>query len=144
MIELFFKLKAKLGIKDDVRHISELNKKIQFFESEKGLLLPADLAEYFKMLGNKPVKIDDQLYQFYTLDDFKRIGNELTFEGMEDCFVFADYMFHLFDYAIRLYPDRRDINEVYGLCGNKYVLIANSFTEFLNLYLEDSLVLTNI
>lgn len=144
LIELFAKLKEKLGIRDSRRHISELDKKILLFESKNGLFLPEDLAEYFKMVGDKAVKIDDQLYQFYTIDAFKGIGKGLTLKDSEDCFVFADYMFHLFDYAIRLYPNRRDINEVYGICGDKYSLVANSFTEFLNLYFEDSPALKNI
>jgi len=121
-----------------------LDKKILVFESKNGLSLPVDLIEYFKTLGDKAVKIDDQLYQFYTIDDFKGLGKVLTLENGENCFVFADYMFHLFDYAIQLYPDRRTVNEVYGICGDKYKLIANSFTEFLNLYFESSVVLQNI
>ncbi|HVU83383.1 MAG TPA: hypothetical protein VHC50_00990, partial [Puia sp.] len=90
------------------------------------------------------IKIDDQLYQFYTIDTFKGVGKIETLEGSGNCFVFADYMFHLFDYAIRLYPDRRNFNEVYGICGDKYSLVANSITEFLNLYFEDSPMLKNI
>jgi hypothetical protein len=144
LIELFAKLKQKLGIMDRRRSISDLDKQILLFESKNGLFLPVDLAEYFKMLGDEAVKIDEQLYQFYPIDDFKGIGKELTLEHSEECFVFADYMFHLFDYAIRLYPDRRDINEVYGICGDKYSLVANSFTEFLDLYFEDSPALKNI
>lgn len=65
-------------------------------------------------------------------------------ENSSNCFVFADYMFHLFDYAIRLYPYKRSDNEVYGICGDKYRLMATSFAGFLKLYLGNSIELMNI
>jgi hypothetical protein len=55
----------------------------------------------------------------------------------KNCFVIANYSCHLFAYAIRLYPDKADINEVYVVCGDEYKVIANSFTEFIDLYLKN-------
>jgi len=62
----------------------------------------------------------------------------------ENCFVFADYMSHLFAYAIRLYQHSEDFNEVYLICGDKYKIVASSFSEFLKLYFDDSMDLKTI
>ncbi|HEY4149570.1 MAG TPA: hypothetical protein VGM41_11600, partial [Chitinophagaceae bacterium] len=126
MTKLITKLKQQLGIKDGKKPAIEPDKRILLFESQNDLLLPADLTEYFKCLGDTVVEIDDNLYQFYTIDEFKSVKKELshwggipdyrniinTLEGTENCFVFAEYMFHLYAYAIRLYKDKRNANEI--------------------------------
>lgn len=158
MTELITRLKQQLGIKDSKRPTMEADKRILLFESENDLLLPPDLTEYFKLVGNTVVEISDDLYQFYTIDEFKSIKKGLshwggipdyrniinTLEGTENCFVFAEYMFHSFAYAIRLYKDKRDVNEIYSICGDSYRIIANSFSDFLNLYFEDSIKLYDL
>ncbi len=64
--------------------------------------------------------------------DYSNIVN--TLEGFQDCFVFADHMFHLFAYAIRLNKESAVKNEVYAICGDQYKIIAGNFTEFMKLY----------
>jgi len=53
-------------------------------------------------------------------------------------------MSHLFAYAIRLYQHSEDFNEVYLICGDKYKIVASSFSEFLKLYFDDSMDLKTI
>lgn len=47
-------------------------------------------------------------------------------------------MFCMFSYAIRLNQDKNSLNEVIIICGAEHKVIAHSFTEFLDLYLDDS------
>jgi len=147
-------MKNYWGKKND-KSFFELINKFTIFESENGLLIPSDLCEYFKMMDNAIHDLGKDLYQFYVFDEFKNVEKELgnwggvpdytnivnTLKQSKDCFVFADYMSHLFAYAIRLHKTKTEINEVYLICGDKYKVIANSFSEFLGLYLSDSMVL---
>ncbi len=64
-----------------------------------------------------------------------------TLEGYKNCFVFGDYMFHIFSYAIRLNSSESGKNEIYIICGDKYKVIANSFSDFVRLYVSDSIEL---
>jgi hypothetical protein len=107
------------------------------------------------LLDNAANELDKDLYEFYSFDKFGSVRKELahwggvpdyrnivnTLNQCENCFVFADYMFHLFTYAIRLYQNATVINEVYIICGDKYKIIANSFAGFLDLYFDDSMEL---
>jgi len=70
------------------------------------------------------------------MPDYRNIVH--TPGGCEHCFVFADYMAHLFTYAIHLYPDKAANNEVYLICGDKYKVAAISFSAFMDLYLNDA------
>lgn len=148
-------LKELLGEKNHNKSYTEFNNNLLLFESENGLLIPPDLAEYFRLLDNATNELDKDLYQFYSFDQFKSVEKELalwngipnysnlinTLEHCENCFVFADYMSHLFAYAIRLYHNTIDFNLVYMICGDKYKVIANSFSAFLDLYFDDSMEL---
>ena len=64
-----------------------------------------------------------------------------TLEFCDQLYVFANYQCHLFSYAIHLHPSASQQNDVYILCGKDYRIIANSFSEFIKLYLEDSIEL---
>ncbi|GAO45383.1 SMI1/KNR4 family protein [Flavihumibacter petaseus] len=118
------------------------------FEKSSGVCIPEDLKEYFNYLGQSQMTYNDELYQFRTLKNFETVNKNLVnFRGLPDfgnlfytlpsyknCFVIADYMFHMFAYLIRLYPEPTDHNEIYIVCGDRHQIIANSFTEFLRLY----------
>lgn len=152
------KLKELLGTKDKRKSHSELSKKISLFESENNLLIPQNLIDFFFLLDNVNHELDKDLYQFYPFNQFKSVERGLahwgglpdyrnivaTLEQCENCFVFADYMSHLFAYAIRLNRNITDFNEVYLICGDKYKILANSFSGFLELYLNDSIELKTI
>lgn len=130
---------------------------IYTFQRINGLILPADIVNYFMEL-NGTSDYDDRFFKFYSFIEFKSVKDELgEWEGAPDyrnivntlrnhgeCFVFSDYNCHLFTYAIRLKNDQSSINEVYIIYGDKFELIAKSFSEFLDLYLSDSPVLYNL
>lgn len=127
------------------------NENVSFFSLSNNILLPPDLVEYFVKLNGTSDGYDGRLFKFYPLSQFKTIKNELGAWGgvpdyrnlvkrlndHEHCYVFADYSFHLLSYAVRLYPYSSTINEIYVLCGEEFKIIANSFTEFVSLYLDD-------
>ena len=141
--------------KDIINPSPELSEKLLSFRLNSGLMMPEDLVEYFTLLDNFSDKMDSNLYQFYGMDEFKSIDKELahwggipdyrnivnTLKQCENCFVIADYMLSLFAYAIRLYPEETEVNEIYIICGDKNKVIANSLSEFLDLYFDDSIEL---
>jgi hypothetical protein len=125
------------------------------FEAEKGLIIPGDVKDYFLSNNGTDGNYNEDLYCFYNFKQFTSIETALkdwngipdysnlvnTFENSKDCFVLADYMFHTFVYAIRLYKEVTDKNEVYVLCGDQFKMIASSFTDFIQLYTDQSVEL---
>jgi hypothetical protein len=125
------------------------------FQSKNNLVIPTDLVDYFKNLNGSNDEYDDKFYKFYSLSTFKSINDDLkNWKGVPDYsniintladykyyFVFADFSFTMFSYAIRLYVENSFRNEVIVLCGDEYKIIANSFSEFIDLYLNDSVEL---
>lgn len=152
------KLEELLGIKTPRKSCSRINDKIVSFELKNNLKLPSDLTDYFRLLDNAANELDKDLCFFYSFDKFKSVGKELahwagvpdyrnivnTLNQYENCFVFGDYMSHLFAYAIRLHENKTEFNEVYLICGDKYKILANSFSGFMDLYLDDSIELKTI
>ncbi len=144
-----------LGIESNSPSPSFTGSEIFQFQKSIELVLPDDLKEYFSILGDSKSQYNENLYRFFSLKDFKRISEELTsLDGIPDysnivntlrdykeCFVFADYMYHMFSYAIRLHIKSAEKNEIYIICGDRYRIIANSFTEFIELYLSNSIKL---
>jgi hypothetical protein len=127
---------------------------IQTFQNKNDVLLPSDLSEYFKKLNGTSEEYTDELYEFYSIERIKKVSEEfekwhgipnyqslLNLSEIENLFVFANYSFNLFAYAIKLYHEKMEINEVFVLCGDNYKKIANSFSEFIELYLNDSIEL---
>ena len=118
------------------------------FSKHHSLLLPSDLADYFESI-NGAQQYDSNFFRFYPLEDFKSIWDTYSdwegipdfkavvgvLPGYENVFVVADYSIHVFSYCIRLLPFASSNNEVYVVCGPKYKIVANSFTEFIDLYM---------
>ncbi|MCQ6959456.1 SMI1/KNR4 family protein [Mucilaginibacter aquariorum] len=119
------------------------------FETDHNLIIPGDLKEYFRSSNIKSLNdYSDFLFEFYGIDEFKSVKDEVGDYGgipdyrnivnvlpqHENCFVFAEYMIHSGVYAIRLFKDRADKNEVYAIIGSEYKQVADSFTEFIILY----------
>lgn len=131
-----------------------IDAEISEFQIKNNLLVPKDMWEYFSLLKTTK-KYNERLYQFYPLVEFKSIDQELKYfsgtpdysriaqslESYKNCFVFADYMFHMFTYAIRLSENLTENNDVYVICGERYKIIANTFTDFINLYSTESIEL---
>lgn len=131
------------------------DEEILFFQSNNKILLPADLINYFKILNGTGEEYDGSLFQFYSISQVKRVNDEYkdwlgipdyknifsTLKESERYYVFANYSFHLFAYVIKLYPESSINNEVLVLCGDEFKKIANSFSEFIELYQNDSIEL---
>jgi hypothetical protein len=125
---------------------------ITSFETKYGLLLPEDLISYFKDFNGTNDEYDENLFRFFSFSQFKSISEELIFwngvpdysdigntlQDFDKYFVIVDYQFHLYTYVIRLYSIVSKKNDVLVLCGSEFEQIANSFSEFLDLYLAQS------
>ena len=128
------------------------NKEVNLFQAENNLIIPQDLLEYFLSLNGTNEQYDKNFCQFYSFDHFKSINDELknwsgspdysniinTLKDYEDYFPFADYHCHFLSYVIRLHKDKTAENEIIVVCGDAYKHIANSFSEFIDLYLKDA------
>ncbi|WP_316838577.1 SMI1/KNR4 family protein [Pedobacter gandavensis] len=124
---------------------------LRSFQKENNVIIPEDLMTYFKSLNGTGGECTNELYEFYSIDRIVKVKDEfknkkgipdykglLAINEISKLYVFANFTFDLFVYAIKLYPDFSDENEVYILCGEKYQKIANSFSEFVELYLNDA------
>jgi cell wall assembly regulator SMI1 len=124
---------------------------IMLFERNENVLLPEDLREYFLVFKGTANEYDEQWFCFYALKEFYSLDKKFadwqgvpnyrdilkSLDGHENCFVFADYQCHLFSYAIRLYQKKSAKNEVYAISGGEFKIIAESFGEFMEKYLND-------
>ena len=91
------------------------------------------------------------MFTFFKFDEFKTVIEDVgdyggapdytnivnTLPKHESCFVFAEYFTHLMIFAIRLYENSSNQNEVYTICGDEHKLIANSFDGFISIYKND-------
>jgi len=127
---------------------------IRSFELKNNVILTSDLKDYFKTLNGTGEEYTDELYEFYSIEKVKKVSEEFRdWEGVpnyqslikndvtKDLFVFANFSFNQFVYAIKLSPEETDDNEVYILCGGDYKKIAKTFSEFIDLYLNNSIQL---
>ena len=131
----------------------ELNNTEQMFlfQLRNQLVIPDDLLAYFSLNNSEIDNYNQDMFVFYKFDEFKSVQEEVgNFGGVpdftniintlphhQDCFVFADYSITVSVYAIRLYKTRSSTNEIYAIIGDKYKIVANSFSEFIKFYEED-------
>lgn len=112
---------------------------IKQFETLHRVTLPADLKEYFlTMDGNGGTSQD--MFEFLSLNKLKLVhdawNNSTDFP---DCFIFADYCISCWAYAIRLTLHAETNNPVFNLEAKSKTPIANSFSDFMELYLESEM-----
>ncbi|MDB5269597.1 MAG: hypothetical protein JWP58_2637 [Hymenobacter sp.] len=120
------------------------------FEASRNVKLPDDLRNYFKFVNGMDGEVDDGFYEFYSLNKVEDVVTLLGGYGIprhgesiaminnpENCFVLADYSINLIAYVIRLNHVDSERNEVYAICGSTYEIIAESFSDFISLYLEN-------
>ncbi|AHJ95563.1 hypothetical protein Hsw_PA0230 (plasmid) [Hymenobacter swuensis DY53] len=113
------------------------------------------MVRYFTLVNGTGGKYDEPFFCFNSLAEVTSVAERFhdyhgvpkysdllhTWPEHKQFYVFADYMIHLFAYAIRLDAGASSTHPVYVLCGGEYRPIAESFTEFLALYKRDSAVL---
>jgi len=147
--DLFYRV---LGTQQNPKEYSDVENVIFRFQKSSGFTLPKDLKCFFSIAESFGKQYNEEMYRFLSANEFRRIDEALSdFRGVPDysnivntlpeykeCFLFADYMFCMFAYAIRLSEKGSEANDIYIICGDKYKIIASSFTEFLHLYLSGS------
>jgi hypothetical protein len=117
--------------------------RIEAFEVEHGVQLPDDLRVYFSRCdgiegGTSATGHVRELMDFWPLAQLERLGPpSLLLPGdlgaADAYFAFADYSIHAAVFAIRLTADARAKNPV---ILEDLVCLADSFTDFIHVYLE--------
>lgn len=110
------------------------------FESENGLVLPADFKRYLAVLNGLPdFGSDDNFIFFWPFERINSLAKErpnLTDLDTDRYFIFADWSISCHEYVIRLSNDARDATPVF-VTYNPVQQIASSFSEFIERYLSD-------
>lgn len=124
---------------------------IEAFELRYQVRLPFDLRDYYLQINGMdihwPHAQDRNGFSFWPLEKVKTVPEEARshtngwshFLGAEHHFIFADYLDWSWAYAIHLSPEVSHDNPV-SLIGKPEapIKIANSFSDFIGLYLVDS------
>ena len=115
---------------------------IRAFESKYGLTLPADLRAYFSMADGSGEEMDEDLYRFWSLAEFKPVHEELSDVNSDrfsypGCFVFADHCISCWDYAVKITQGFTDSGPVFRVTGGPVPgePMAATFVEFVESYL---------
>ncbi|MEC5173755.1 SMI1/KNR4 family protein [Chryseobacterium nepalense] len=121
---------------------------IKIFQKKYNVEVPKDLQDYYLEINGSGNETLNNLYEFYSIHRTKKIHEELinwkgipdysklNFTGMENVFVFGAYEFNLYAFGIKLHQNLSFETSVFILCGENFRLIANNFTEFVDLYLN--------
>lgn len=122
------------------------------FEKNNNVCLPEDFKTYLKYLNGTNGNSDNNMFEFYSIDKVIRIDNEFeswgdstlfgdTLKSIQDLksyYFFSNYSFQLFIFAVRLSFNKEIDNEILIISPKEHKKIANSFSEFVELYLENS------
>lgn len=124
---------------------------LQTFEARYGVVLPKDFRDYFLsvdgMLQIANHECDPDGFGFYPLVRVKNVVEEYAelskmtpsnASNPQTYFVFVDYLQWSWAYAIRLSNDVSQLNEVIHVGTIRPKVIANSFSEFVDMYLKDA------
>ena len=118
---------------------------IRAFESKNGIVLPADLREYFLTVDGMEDELDPGTNRFWPLEMVKLVSEELndihsdrwSYPG---CFIFADHCIWCLAWAVRFGSEPLEVSEpVFQVTGDKVPgrMIAPSFTAFVEMYLAN-------
>lgn len=116
---------------------------LESFEKKNGVVLPADLRDYFlEVNGMKPDTSDDALIRFWMLEEVRALpdaapeyADSRYLERPESLFLFADFSLWAHAYAIRLTAAPSEKNEVFIIGSDSPILLFQSFSEFVDCYL---------
>lgn len=128
---------------------------VALFEIKHDVSLPDDMIGYFKLLNGTGGDCAINLYAFYSIHRIKNVVDAFrdqdgvpSYKNLasilpdsDGIYVFADFQFNFYAYGIRLYSRPSVKNEVFVLCGDAYKQIADSFSEFIDLYMANSIAL---
>jgi hypothetical protein len=119
---------------------------INLWEVNNKAILPDDMKAFFLEINGMTLNsCDKDLIRFWSLGELKplkTLSSELAVSSYisrpDTIYIFADYTIMSHFYAIRLTAsEQKDCNEIYVIGYSKPLLVANSFTTFLKLYLND-------
>jgi hypothetical protein len=128
-------------------------KDIQTFESRYNVILPNDFRDYFLstngMLQDARNECDHNGFGFYPLGRVKTVVEEYkalkpagsispNISNPQTYFVFVDYLQWCWDYAIHLSNDASESNEVIHVGTLEPKVVAQSFSEFVDLCVKDA------
>jgi hypothetical protein len=110
------------------------------FESEHGVVLPADFRRYLAVVNGLPdTGSDDNFIFFWPLERMNSLAKEYpnsTESDTDRYFIFADWSISCHEYVIRLSNDVNAATPVF-VTYNPVQQIATSFSEFIERYLKD-------
>jgi hypothetical protein len=118
------------------------------FEARHAVKLPSDMRDYLLQLdgtgGSWPDDQDPKGFSFWQLIQIRPVNDELASKGLsalpglERYFVFADFLTWLWAYAIQLDAKESLVNRVVLIGKDHPIHVADSFSEFVDLYLQNS------
>ncbi|HZH03056.1 MAG TPA: SMI1/KNR4 family protein [Myxococcaceae bacterium] len=119
---------------------------LEGFEARSGLVLPSDLREFLELTNG--VDSDDHGFSFWPLEAYESFSRQHARHAVgcpgvpepDRYHVFCDYLHWSWAYAIRLgrAGDTDSGGRVVPVGMTQMFTVANSFTEFVDLYLNDS------
>lgn len=124
---------------------------IDSFESHYDVRIPEDFRDYVSIIdGIEDGNWDSEMISFWPLHCVRSVPEALTpFAGVPDYsriarrlneagsyFVFADYLIWSHVYAIRFGKRGSDKSPILWICGSKYYSVAESFSDFLQIYFD--------
>ena len=117
---------------------------IAAFEQRYSITLPNDVITCYQHMNGSDEYTDLNAgwLRFWPLNEWKPVADEfptdpsVTEEPLVDAFVCADHGISAWFYAIDLDPRR--VGRIYGLVPTGAVLVASSFSDFVDLALDDS------
>lgn len=124
--------------------------RVREFESKYRVIMPPDMKEYFLHVDGMKMTLNDckdkEGFSFWPLSRVKTaeeemsrlVGEHYNVQGLEAFFVFADYFDWSWAYAIHLSSDLSAQNQVILIGKEAPIKLADSFTDFVALYIADS------
>ena len=118
---------------------------IRAFETKHGVVLPADLRDYFLTVDGMVDELDPGTNRFWPLAMVKLVSDELEDIHSDrweypECFIFADHCIWCLAWAVRLGKEPLEVSEpVFQVTGGAAPrrMIAPSFTSFVEMYLQN-------
>ena len=130
----------KACIEDDIRS----------FETRYEIALPPDMREYFLNVNGMPPYFpgdkDKEGFSFWPLDRVRTLEEDneahdrryLRLTEEDSFFLFCDYLGWSWAYAIKRIPGSRGVEGIYLVGCPNPIKIADSCSDFVRLYLEQS------
>ncbi len=108
---------------------------LQTFEREKNLRLPVELRAFYLATNGVRVpgtmEVDDKNYDFWPLEKLQVV------EGEPSKLYFADFQQSTWTFAIELEGNETANPGAVYVADARFIPIADSFAEFMNLYIAD-------